>query len=196
MSSLLRAALVLLVGFTLLTGALYPMVVTAIAQVVFGDKANGSLVFVAGKTMGSALIGQPFSDERYVWSRPSATAPVAYNAAASTGSNYGPSNPALHEAVKARVEAARRDNVTASVPVDLVTASASGLDPHISPAAAYFQAARVANARNVSKQAVERIIQESIEDRRWGILGEPVVNVLKLNLRLDDRLPVTPTKGA
>ena len=185
----IRPALMLLVVLSVLTGLVYPAVVTGIAQLVFPRQANGSLIVKDGKVVGSSLVGQPFDDPKYFWGRPSATAPVADNAAASSGSNQGPTNPALHDAVKARVEALRAadpDN-KAPVPVDLVTASGSGLDPHISPAAALFQIGRVARARKLDEAAVRRLVERHIEGRQWGFLGEPRVNVLVLNLALDGR---------
>jgi potassium-transporting ATPase KdpC subunit len=185
----LRPALVLLIAFSVLTGIVYPAVVTGVAQLVFPQQANGSLIVKDGKVVGSSLIGQPFDDPKYFWGRPSATSPFPYNAAASSGSNQGPTNPALHEAVKSRVEALRAadpDN-KAPVPVDLVTASGSGLDPHISPAAALYQVGRVAKARKMDEAAVRRLIEQHTEGRQWGFLGEPRVNVLALNLALDGR---------
>jgi K+-transporting ATPase ATPase C chain len=185
--SALRPALVLLLLFTVLTGGLYPALVTAAAQALFPVQANGSLIENDGRVQGSRLIGQPFTSPRYFWSRPSATSPVPYNAAASSGSNLGPLNPALADAVKQRIEALRAadpDNKE-KVPVDLVTASGSGLDPHISPAAARYQTNRVARARGLDPARVSALVSEHIEGRTVGILGEPRVNVLTLNLALD-----------
>ena len=183
----IRPALVALAAFTLITGAAYPLLVTGLAQLMFAHEANGSLIVAGGKAVGSGLIGQPFSDPKYFWGRPSATAPFPYNAGASSGSNQGPLNPALAAAVAARIKALQEadpDN-RRMVPVDLVTASASGLDPHISPAAADYQVSRVAKARNVTPERVRALISEHTEGRQFGILGEPRVNVLKLNLGLD-----------
>jgi K+-transporting ATPase ATPase C chain len=183
----LRPALALLLGFTLLTGIVYPAVVTLLSRVVFPDQANGSLILKDGKAVGSRLIGQPFDDPKYFWGRPSATAPVPYNAGASSGSNQGPTNPALRDAVKARIEALRKSDPDAKlpVPVDLVTASGSGLDPHISPAAALYQVHRVARARGLAEDRIRSLVTEHTSGRRLGILGEPGVNVLELNLALD-----------
>lgn len=185
--SLIRPAIMLLLVFTVLLGLVYPAAVTGVAHVLFSAQSEGSLIHDGDRVVGSALIGQPFDDPRYFWGRPSATAPVPYNAAASSGSNLGPMNPALRDAVKARVEALRNADPsnTMLVPVDLVTASGSGLDPHISPAAAYYQIARVAHARSVSEARVRAIVDDAIEPRVLGFIGEPRVNVLLLNLSLD-----------
>ena len=180
-------ALRMLVVLSVLTGIAYPYLVTGIAQVAFPRAANGSLIMDNGKAVGSTLIGQPFDDPKYFWSRPSATAPQPYNAAASSGSNLGPRNPALVDAVKARIQALRDadpDN-KAAVPVDLVTASGSGLDPQIGVAAADFQAARVAKVRGLSVEKVRAMVADNTEPRFLGILGEPRVNVLALNRALD-----------
>jgi potassium-transporting ATPase KdpC subunit len=183
----LRAALVCLLVMTVLTGIAYPLVVTGIAQWVFPRQANGSLIEVNGMVVGSALIGQPFTAPRYFWPRPSATRPVPYNAAASSGSNWGPLNPDLPARVKARVRALREGaaDPSAPVPVDLVTASASGLDPDITPAAADWQVPRVARARGLSEETVRGLVASATQGRSFGILGEPRVNVLRLNLALD-----------
>ena len=183
----LRPALVLLAVLTVLTGVLYPLAVTGIAQLLFPRAAAGSLVVRGGRALGSALIGQSFSDSGHFWSRPSATTPQPYNGAGSTGSNLGPLNPALLEAVKARIAALRTADPgnSAPVPVDLVTASASGLDPHISVAAAQYQAARVARARSLPAARLQALIDAHTEGRLLGVLGEPRVNVLELNLALD-----------
>jgi len=182
-----RAAFVSLVLFTVITGVVYPVVVTGIAQLVFPAQANGSLITKDGKVVGSALIGQPFDDPKYFWSRPSATSPFPYNAASSSGSNLGPTNPDLIKAVQGRVDALRAADPgnTAPVPVDLVTSSGSGLDPHISPAAALYQVSRVAKARGLAPDAVRALVEQHVEGRQLGILGEPTVNVLALNLALD-----------
>lgn len=182
----LRPSLVLLAAFSLLTGIAYPAVVTVGARVLFPRQAEGSLIRDGGAIRGSALIGQPFSGAGYFWSRPSATTP-AYNAAASSGSNLGPTNPALAQAVADRIAALRAADPsnTALVPVDLVTASGSGLDPHITPAAAAYQVARVARARGLSQAQVERLVASHTEGRTFGVLGEPRVNVLRLNLALE-----------
>jgi len=177
----------MLVVLSVLTGIAYPLVMTGIAQVAFPHAANGSLIVVDGKTVGSDLVGQFFDDPKYFWSRPSATSPQPYNGASSSGSNQGPTNPALADAVKDRIKALRDadpDN-KAPVPVDLVTASGSGLDPNISVAAAQYQLPRVARVRGLSAEKVQRLLDENTEGRTFGVLGEPRVNVLALNLALD-----------
>jgi K+-transporting ATPase ATPase C chain len=183
----LRIAFLMLIALTGVTGVLYPLAVTGIAQVLFPSQANGSLLEADGKAVGSALIAQPFDDPRYFWGRPSATGGFANNAAASSGSNLGPTSDALVEAVKGRIDALRAADPgnDAPVPVDLVTASGSGLDPHITPAAAAFQAGRVARARGLQPTVVEGLVAEYTEGRWLGVLGEPRVNVLRLNLALD-----------
>lgn len=188
MMNLLRPAAVLLGLFTLTTGVAYPFVVTGVAQIAFPEQANGSLILRDGRTVGSALIGQAFDDPRYFWGRPSATSPVSYDARASTGSNIGPTSPALLASVRDRVAALRSahpEHAGQPVPVDLVTASASGLDPDISPAAALFQVGRVARARGLNKDHVRSLVERSVEGRSLGVLGEPRVNVLRLNVALD-----------
>lgn len=187
MQAIVRPAVVLFLLLSALTGIAYPFLVTGVAQAVFPQQANGSLVTKDGKPVGSALIGQTFTDPKHFWSRPSATAPEAYNAQASGGSNLGPLNPALTDAVKARVAALREADPgnTQPVPVDLVTASASGLDPHISQAAARYQAPRVARLRGLPLAQVEALVEQHSEGRVLGFLGEPRVNVLTLNLALD-----------
>jgi K+-transporting ATPase ATPase C chain len=186
----LRPAVAMLLALTLLTGVVYPLIVTGLAQIIFPQQANGSLIVRDGKVIGSGLIGQHFDDPKYFWSRPSATSPFPYNAAASSGSNLGPTNPVLIEAVKIRVAALRAADPgnEAPVPVDLVTASGSGLDPHISPAAALYQAKRVARARGLDENQVNELVARYTESRQFGFLGEPRVNVLKLNLALDNGL--------
>ena len=194
LEGLLRPAITLFVVLSLITGLAYPLLITGVAQAVFHDQANGSLVRDAGgQVVGSSLIGQAFSDPRHFWGRPSATSPMAYNATASTGSNLGPGNPALHEAVKARIEALRaaEPGNTAPVPIDLVTASGSGLDPEMSRAAADYQAARVAHVRGLSEAQVRQLIEQHTRTPWLGFLGEPRVNVLELNLALD-ALPARP----
>jgi K+-transporting ATPase ATPase C chain len=176
-----------LIVFTLIVGVAYPLLVTGIAQIAFPGQANGSLIERDGKVLGSSLIGQPFSDPKYFWSRPSATSPMPYNGGASSGSNQGPTNPALKEAVEGRVKALREAGGDPSkpVPVDLVTASGSGLDPHISPAAAEYQIARVAKTRKLPETKVQELVAQHTEGRQLGFLGEPRVNVLALNVGLD-----------
>ena len=183
----LRPAVVSFLLLTLLTGIAYPLLVTGISQSLMPGQANGSMIMKDGKPAGSELIGQSFSDPRYFWSRPSATGPMPNNASASSGSNLGPTNPALMDAIKARVQALKDADPGNSlpVPVDLVTASASGLDPHISPAAAQYQLARVARVRNLNPDTLRKLVDEHTEGRQFGILGEPRVNVLELNLALD-----------
>jgi potassium-transporting ATPase KdpC subunit len=184
----LRTSISAIVFMTIITGVLYPLVITGLAQLVFPGKANGSMIERDGRVLGSALIGQQFYNPKYFWSRLSTTSPYAYNASASTGSNYGPLNPALQDAVNKRVLDLRKmDSLnTQPIPIDLVTASASGLDPHISISAASYQAARVARTRGLSEQQVRAILNQYTEGRIFGILGEPRVNVLQLNLALDD----------
>ena len=187
----IRPALVVLALLTLVTGVAYPLIVTGIAQVVFPAQANGSLILRDGKPVGSGLIGQPFDDPRYFWGRLSATAPFPYNAGASSGSNLGPINPALHAAAKGRIDALREADPgnQAPIPVDLVTASGSGLDPDISPAAAFYQVQRVARARHLYEERVRELVHTHIRHRQLGVLGEPRVNVLRLNLALDGMTP-------
>jgi len=182
-----RPALTLLAILTAVTGIAYPLVVTGISQALFRDKANGSLIIQDGKPVGSKLIGQPFADPKHFWSRASATSPYPYNAASSSGSNQGPTNPALIEAVAGRIKALQDADPgnTLPIPVDLVTASASGLDPHISPAAADYQLERVARARGLPPAKVRELVAQHTEGRQLGLLGEPRVNVLELNLALD-----------
>ena len=183
----LKPAFVMLLALTALSGIAYPLLVTGIAQGLFPDAANGSLIEQSGRLAGSALIGQPFTDPKYFRGRPSATSPTPYNAAASSGSNQGPLNPALEEAVKARIAALKTadPSQTAPIPVDLVTASASGLDPHISPAAAAWQAPRIARLRGLSFDSVRGLVAQHTQGRQFGVLGEARVNVLRLNLALD-----------
>jgi K+-transporting ATPase ATPase C chain len=187
MLSSLRPALLVLLLLTLLTGLAYPLAVTGLAQVLFPHAANGSLLERDGRVVGSALVGQAFDDPKYVWGRPSATSP-SHNGAASSGSNQGPTNPALAEAVASRITALRAADPEnrEPIPVDLVTASSSGLDPHVSPAGARWQAGRVARARGLSRERVLSVIDAHVEGRTLGVLGEPRVNVLRVNLALDE----------
>ncbi|HRZ24251.1 MAG TPA: potassium-transporting ATPase subunit KdpC [Candidatus Contendobacter sp.] len=187
MKTLIRPAVTLFILLSVITGLIYPLLVTGIGQALFPQQAAGSLIERDGKLIGSRLIGQNFTDPKYFWGRPSATSPYPYNAAASGGSNLGPLNPALKEAVESRVKALRIADPgnAAPVPVDLVTASASGLDPHISPAAAEYQVTRVARARGLAPETVRNLVTQQTENRQWGIFGEPRVNVLELNLALD-----------
>ncbi|HTC28879.1 potassium-transporting ATPase subunit KdpC [Dyella sp.] len=187
MSRLIRNALTMLVVMTIITGLIYPMVATGVAQVLFPHQANGSLIERDGKPIGSELIGQNFDDPKYFWGRPSATTPQPYNGTASNGSNLGPTNTALRDAVQQRIDALRKADPgnTAPVPADLVTASGSGLDPEITPAAAQYQVARVARIRHLSEQQVQTLVAQFTRGRQLGLLGEPRVNVLQLNLALD-----------
>lgn len=189
MRDLVRPTLTLLVALTLLTGLVYPLVITAVGQIAFPHQAKGSLILREGREVGSELIGQEFTDPRYFWGRPSATLPVPYNAMGGTGSNLGPLEPALKEQVAERVRELRQadpDNHL-PVPIDLVTASGSGLDPHISLAAAAYQVGRVARQRSLSVSEVSSLVTQHVESRQLGLLGEPRVNVLQLNLALDAR---------
>ena len=187
MTALFRPAIVLLLILTLLTGVAYPLLVTGVAQVAFPTQAGGSLLLQNGKAVGSSLIGQNFSDPKHFWSRPSATSPQPYNGIASSASNLGPLNPTLTDGIKSRIDALRAadPNNKAPIPVDLVTASGSGLDPDISLAAAYYQAPRVARERGLQPEAVMALIAAHAHKRWLGILGEPRVNALELNLALD-----------
>jgi len=190
MLKIIRQALLILLFLTILTGVAYPLAVTGLAQILFPSQANGSLIEHDGKALGSSLIGQPFIDPKYFWGRPSATTPFANNSTSSTGSNLGPTNSALTDAVKQRIDAlhAADPGNDAPTPVDLVTASGSGLDPEISPAAAQYQLARVARVRGRTQADVAKLVAEATEGRQLGILGEPRVNVLRLNLLLDGKL--------
>lgn len=192
MKNALRPVLVLFVALTVVTGIVYPAVVTAVGQAVFSHQANGSLIEKGGKAVGSEIIGQQFDAPYYFWGRLSATTPNPYNAQGSSGSNLGPTNPALADEVKGRLAALHDADPanTAPVPVDLVTSSGSGLDPEITPAAAAYQAARVAKARGLSREQVDGLIAQNMSGRQLGILGERRVNVLKLNLALDDVKPM------
>ncbi|ALS61202.1 potassium-transporting ATPase subunit KdpC [Pandoraea norimbergensis] len=191
MKTLLRPMLSLFVVLSVITGLVYPLVVTGIGRVAFSREASGSLIYKDGKPVGSSLIGQNFDEPKYFWGRLSATAPMPDNGLASGGSNYGPLNPALADAVKGRIAALREADPTAALPVpaDLVTASASGLDPEISPVAAAYQVSRVAKARGLTPDAVQTLVARYTQGRQWGIFGEPRVNVLKLNLALDGLTP-------
>jgi K+-transporting ATPase ATPase C chain len=187
MKEQIKPALMTFLVLTVLTGLVYPLTVTGLAQFLFPHQANGSLIVRDGKVVGSELIGQYFDEPRYFWGRPSATSPFPYNAASSAGSNLGPTNPALAEAVKARIAALKAANPgnDRPIPVDLVTASGSGLDPHISPASAAYQARRVARARSLPEDFVRQLVRQHTEGRQLGFLGEPRVNVLLLNRALD-----------
>ena len=183
-----RIAIIFLVVFTVITGVVYPLIVTGVAQALFHRQANGSLIVSNGEVAGSELIGQPFSDPAYFWGRLSATSPFPYNAASSSGSNYGPENPSLQDEVQARIDALKAvdpDNKL-PIPVDLVTSSGSGLDPDISIAAANYQINRVARYRNLTVEKVSALVKRFTTGRQFGILGEPRVNVLQLNLALDN----------
>ncbi len=187
MRHLIRPAVFSLLLLTAITGIIYPLCITGLAQLLFPREANGSLIVREGRVAGSALIGQPFDDPRFFWGRPSATKPFPYNSTASTGSNLGPSNPDLTKAIRSRIAALRTadpDNPR-PIPVDLVTASGSGLDPHISPAAALYQVGRVAKARGLEEEAVQGLVMAHLRNRAFGILGEPVVSVLELNMALE-----------
>jgi K+-transporting ATPase ATPase C chain len=187
MLSHLRTATMMLLLLTALTGFIYPFAVTGIAQILFPGQANGNLIMRDGKPVGSALIGQPFDEPKYFWSRPSATGPFPYNAGASSGSNLGPTNPDLLKAVADRADALKKADPgnTRPVPVDLVTASGSGLDPHVTPASALYQVSRIAKARGMPEEHLRQLVADSTEHRQFGFLGEPRVNVLALNLALD-----------
>jgi K+-transporting ATPase ATPase C chain len=188
MIRILRQAVVCLAVFTVITGVFYPLIVTGIAQLAFPHQANGSLIISNGKAVGSSLIGQSFSNPKYFWARPSATSPTPYNAANSSGSNLGPLNPALIENVKTRIEQLKTADPASKplVPVDLVTASGSGLDPDISPASAEYQVPRIAKLRDLDESKVRELVAKHNRNRQLGILGEPRINVLELNLALDD----------
>jgi len=183
----LKSAILVFIILTIITGVLYPLFVTGIAQAFFHTKANGSLIYRDRNLVGSVLIGQPFDDPKYLWGRLSATSLAPYNSSSSSGSNIGPSNPALLEAVKARIEKLRAADPKNKmpIPVDLVTSSASGLDPHISVAGAYYQISRIAKGRGLSANVVKNIIDRNTNGRLFGLIGEPIVNVLKVNVDLD-----------
>ncbi len=188
MLKMLRQSVVALVVLGVIVGVVYPLAVTGVSQAFFSHKAGGSMIVQDAKIVGSELIGQPFSDPGYFWSRPSATAPIPYNAAASSGSNLGPTNPALLKAVEERIQVLRATDPGSiePVPVDLITSSGSGLDPHISPAATEYQVERVARARGMTAEAVRALVAEHTKGRLWGVFGEPRVSVLALNLALDE----------
>jgi potassium-transporting ATPase KdpC subunit len=188
MIRMIRNTLMSLLLFTVITGFIYPLAVTGLAQVIFPGKANGSIITKNGKPVGSELLGQQFEDPKYFWGRLSATTPYPYNGGSSSGSNLGPNNPDLVKAVQARIQALHEADPgnTAKIPVDLVTASGSGLDPHISPAAAAYQVQRVAKLRGMDEAKVSALVAANTEGRQFGFLGEPVVNVLKVNLALDN----------
>jgi K+-transporting ATPase ATPase C chain len=194
----LKPAIVLFFAFTVLTGLIYPLATTGIAQLIFPHQANGSLIRRGDTVIGSELIGQPFSGPGRFWSRPSGTGPTPYNGGASTGSNYGPTNPDFLAAVQERVNTVRAAHPESQgpVPVDLVTASGSGLDPHISPAAALYQVGRLARERGLSAETLRTLVESHIEGRQLGFLGEPRVNVLRLNLALDSLAGGPPTASA
>ena len=195
---MLLAACVMLVIFTLITGIAYPLVMTGVSQAMFAGRANGSLIVRDGTVVGSELIGQPFDAPKYFWSRPSATDPFPYNAGASAGSNLAVSNPAQRNAIRDRVAKLRESGISENlpIPIDLVTASGSGLDPHISAPAARIQITRVARVRGVSEDLVRRLVDQHTEGRQFGILGEPRINVLRLNLALDTRaVEAVSTRG-
>lgn len=184
----IKTALLLLVLFSILTGLIYPLAVTIMSQLIFPWRTHGSLIEINGKKVGSALIGQSFTDAKYFWGRPSATTPFPYNAESSNGSNLGPSNPDLLSAVKTRIDTLLKidsDNKNV-IPIDLVTASGSGLDPEISPAAAFYQVSRIAKSRGIAENEIQNLIKQLIKNRDLGILGEPRVKVLELNLALDN----------
>ncbi len=189
MTTIIRNALLSLLLFTVLTGIIYPIAVTGISQLVFPRQANGSIITKNGKLVGSALLGQQFDDPKYFWGRLSATTPFPFNGGSSSGSNLGPSNPDLMKAVQARIQALRSSDSgnEARIPVDLVTASGSGLDPHISPAAAEYQLHRVAKIRGINEVKIRTLIEQHTHGRWVGLIGEPVVNVLELNLALDEQ---------
>ncbi|HMK59894.1 MAG TPA: potassium-transporting ATPase subunit KdpC [Dissulfurispiraceae bacterium] len=186
--NMIRPVIVSIFVFTILTGTIYPAVVTGIAQILFSDQANGSLIVKDGKTIGSSLIGQPFDDPKYFWGRLSATSPYPYNSSASSGSNFAETNPDLMKNAQGRIDVLKAADLQAGkqVPADLATASGSGLDPHISPAAAEYQVKHVAKARGLDESKVRKLIAKYTEGRTFGIIGEPRVNVLKLNLALDE----------
>ncbi|MCG6550851.1 MAG: potassium-transporting ATPase subunit KdpC [Candidatus Magnetominusculus sp. LBB02] len=186
--AVIKTSIVSLAVFTILLGVVYPLAMTGVSQLIFPSRANGSIIERNGKAVGSALIGQPFSAPNYFWGRPSATTPYPYNAGSSSGSNLGQNNPELHKALADRIatlKAADPENA-APIPVDLITASGSGLDPHISPEAALYQVRRIARHRGLSEAAVASLVDNHKEPQQWGIFGEPVVNVLRLNLALDE----------